>query len=205
MRISKLEPAAVKKGCWLVHLEDGAILRVSEAEMADYSLYTGMDLDGQTLSGLKAAAAAGNMRARALDLISARPLSRAELLRRLSGKGDGEADPAAVADWLEGLGLLSDAEYARTVVGHYAAKGYGSYKIKDELYRRGVPKELWEDALAELADPAQAIDSFLSSRLSGEPGRAQIKKCYDALLRRGFTHGDISDGLRRRHISTEEE
>ncbi len=205
MLISKLEPIPAKKGRWLVQLENGDAVRVTEAELADFSLYTGMDLDGQTLSGLKAAAAASNLRARALSLISARPLSRAELLRKLTDKGCGAADLAPVADWLERLGLLNDAEYARSVVRHYSEKGYGVYRIKDELFRRGVPRDLWEEALAELDDPAEAIDAFLNGRLGGEAGRAQIKKSYDALLRRGFKHSDISDGLRRYGIETQDE
>ncbi len=178
------------------------MLRVTEAEMADYALHTGMELDGPALSALKTAAAASRMRARAVELVSARPLSRAELVRKLSAKGGSGAE--AAADWLEGLGLLDDAGYARSVARHYTAKGYGIYKIRDELFRRGVPRELWEDALAGLDDPAAAIDAFLNGRLGETPGRAQLKKCYDALLRRGFTHGDISDGLRRRHIAEEE-
>ena len=37
------------------------------------------------------------------------------------------------------LGLLNDRAYAETLVRHYAAKGYGPYRLREELRRRGVP------------------------------------------------------------------
>ena len=46
MKIEKLEPSRRKQGRWLVHLEDGSILRVGEGEVVSFSLYTGMELDG---------------------------------------------------------------------------------------------------------------------------------------------------------------
>jgi len=205
MLLSRLEPAPAKKGRWLVHLENGTTLAVTEAELVTFSLYTGMELDGQTLSGLAAAARVSNVRERALSLISMRPLSRAELISKLTQKGEAAENLEAVADWLEQLGLLSDAEYARTVVRHYAAKCYGIYKIKGELYRRGVPKDIWEDALTELDEPNIAIDDYLKRNLKDAADCRQLKKCTDALSRRGFSYSDIRDGLRRCSIELEEE
>ena len=49
---------------------------------------------------------------------------------------------------------------ARMVVRHYAAKGYGPRKIRDELYRRGVPREFWEDAMGR---PASLSPSYAPS------------------------------------------
>ena len=44
MKISKLEPSKRKKGRFHIQLESGDILRVGENEMADFALYTGLDL-----------------------------------------------------------------------------------------------------------------------------------------------------------------
>ena len=134
-------------------------------------------LDDAAADRLLAAARKGRLREKALALLTARPMSRRELIDRLTAcPRDREKPPLAdeaqaaeTADWLERLGLLNDAEYARTVVRHYSAKGYGPYKVRDELYRRGVARELWEDALAETADPCVAIDAFLRQKLKGAP------------------------------------
>ena len=213
MRISKIAPSRRKDGRWLIWLEDGSLLRVGEAEMLDFSLHAGLELDDAAADRLLAAARKGRLREKALALLTARPMSRRELIDRLTAcPRDREKPPLAdevqaaeTADWLERLGLLNDAEYARTVVRHYSAKGYGPYKVRDELYRRGVARELWEDALAETADPCAAIDAFLRQKLKGAPtDRRELKKASDALARRGYHWSDISEGLRRLGADIEE-
>lgn len=204
MLICKLEPVPAQKGSWTVCLEDGISIRVTEAEVASFCLYAGKDLDGRTLAALSSAADLSMLKERAVKLVSMRRLSRVELIRKLTGKQGREEELAAVADWLEEIGLLNDAEYARYVVRHFSAGGYGIYKMKHELHRRGLPRELWEAALSELQDPAPVIDDFLSRKLNGGAGDRELRKSAGALARRGFAWSDISDGLRRFHIELDD-
>ena len=209
MRISKLSPSTKVKGRWLVCLEDGSILRVGENQVADFSLYAGMELDARALEALRDAAGAAALREKALNCLSMRPLSRHELVKKLSAPGkaadeeafDAQAAQAkaeAVADWLEELGYLNDGEYAKTLARHYAAKGCGARKIRDELYRRGVPRTYWDSALEEAEGPEEAIDAFVRKKLAGrEPDRKELKRAADALARRGYRWDEISAGLRR--------
>lgn len=209
MRISKLSPSARVKGRWLVCLEDGDLIRVGERQVADFSLYAGMELDEEGLRALREAAREGALREKALNYLSARPLSRHELVKKLSAppKAGAEEDfdreaaqagAESVADWLEGLGYLNDGEYAKTLARHYAAKGCGARKIRDELFRRGVPREYWDGALEEAEGPEEAIDAFLQKKLAGRaPDRKELKRAADALARRGYRWDEISAGLRR--------
>lgn len=209
MRISKLSPSTKVKGRWLVCLEDGSMLRVGENQVADFSLYAGMELDARALEALREAAGTAALREKALNCLSVRPLSRRELVKKLSapGKAAGEeafdaqaaqARAEAVADWLEELGYLNDGEYAKTLARHYAAKGCGARKIRDELYRRGVPRTYWDSALEEAEGPEEAIDAFLRKKLAGrEPDRKELKRAADALARRGYRWDEIAAGLRR--------
>ena len=89
---------------------------------------------------------------RALKILERRDVSRKMLLDKLAEKGISESDAAEVADWLCGLGVVNDERFAGLVVRHYAAKGYGKRRICDELYRRGIDRELWDAALAELPE-----------------------------------------------------
>ena len=214
MRISKIAPSRHKDGRWLIWLEDGSLLRGGEAEMLDFSLHAGLELDDAAADRLLAAARKGRLREKALALLTARPMSRRELIDRLTAcPRDREKPPLAdeaqaaeTADWLERLGLLNDAEYARTVVRHYSAKGYGPHKVRDELFRRGVPKPLWDQALLESEDPAAGIDAFLAKRFKGaRPDRAELKRASDALARRGYNWNDIRQGLNRYGAGIEEE
>ena len=74
-------------------------------------------------------------------------MSRRELERKLESWEAAPEEAAAICGRLEELGFLNDASYAEQVVRHYSAKGYGLRKLRDELYRRGVPRELWDEAL----------------------------------------------------------
>lgn len=221
MKIAKLEPSRHKAGRWLVWFEDGSLLRVGESEVVSLSLYTGKELTEDEAEALAEAAGQSRMNARAVELLSARPMSRKELVDKLSaparrrrkpGEDVPEPDPEILArereslhrgaekaaDRLEELGLLNDGEYARTVVRHYSDKGYGVRKLRDELYRRGVPRELWEDALAELEPDTSGIDRLLAQKLRGaEPTRENLKRASDYLARRGFGWEEISAAIER--------
>ena len=72
--------------------------------------------------------------------------------------------------------------------------------------RRGSPRDLWEDALAQANDPAETIDTFVSKKLAGkEPDRKELKKVSDALMRRGYGWEEISAALGRYGAHTEDE
>lgn len=207
MKISKLTPSKRKTGRYLVFLENGDILRVGQGELADFSLYAGMELTEETLAALEGASREGNFRDKALAALTARSMSRKGLLDKLRTWEATEAEAQRTADWLERLGLLNDEEYAKALVRHYGAKGYGPYRIRDELYRRGVPREYWDEALDEAEDPAEAIDTFLRRKLArgSETDPKALKRASDALARRGFQWKDINSALRRYGAELEEE
>ena len=165
MVIQQLKPSQRVAGRWLAVMEDGSILRLGENEVLNFSLYAGRELTDQEAEQLTASAEKNSRRERALNLAAGKPMSRRELERKLAGWGAGEEEQAAVCDRLEELGILNDAQYAELVVRHYSAKGCGERKLRDELYRRGVPRDLWEEALTQAEDPAEAIDAFVAKKL----------------------------------------
>lgn len=213
MRLTKLEPSRRVRGRWLAFLEDGSILRLGESQVVSFGLYAGMEVDGDLREELTAAARLGAVREKALDLIALRPRSRKELIDKLTARPrDRDKEPLATreeaeeaAAWLEDLGYVDDGAYAKSLSEHYAAKGYGPAKIRDEFYRRGVPREYWEEALAGLEDPAEDIDAFLWRKLKGDADPKALKRAADALARRGYRWEDIKDGLRRYGTEIEED
>lgn len=196
MRIEKLEKSKRRQGRILVHLEGGRLLRVTEAELLHFDLYTGLDMTPEAVVELEKRAARSETRRRAADMVSARPLSKQALQKRLCDRGADEGDAEAAADWLESIGALDDAAYARTVVRHYSASGYGAARIRDELHRRGVPRAYWDEAL-ETAPPAEeTVARVIEAKTKGKPldekGRRRLS---DALLRRGFSWSEIKSAL----------
>lgn len=207
MRISKLTPSQRKQGRWLVQLENGDLLRLGENEVVAFALYSGMELEEEQLEELRRAEQTARFKEYALNALSVRPLSCLELRQKLEEKGCPPGQALEIADRLTELGYLDDAAYAAALVKHYAAKGCGPYKLREELFRRGVPREYWEEALEGAEDPAGAIDAFLERKLSRieQPDRKDLKRAADALARRGYSWSDINAALRRYGAQTEEE
>ena len=192
MRIDRIEASQHKRGRGLVFLEDGACLKITEQELLDFGLRAGDELDKPTLDRLKEAAGVSNVKATAADLIGKRAMSRRDLERKLQEKGASEAEARYAAEWLEAIGAINDADSAALLVRHCAQLGYGPARIRDKLYEKGVPRELWEDALDTLPDQSEDVDRFLRSKLRGElPDEKEKKRLTDALLRRGFSWGDV--------------
>ena len=198
MRIERLESSKHKRGRVLVFLEDGACLKITEQELLDFGLRAGDDLNEATLARLKEAAGVSNVKATAADLIGKRAMSRASLEKKLKEKGASEADARYAAEWLEAIGAINDADYAALLVRHCADLGYGPARVREKLYEKGVPRELWEDALDQMPDNGEQIDRFLQSKLRGRtPDEREKKRPTDALLRRGYSWGDVKAAWNR--------
>lgn len=199
MRIERVEPSRRKRGRVLVFLEDGACLKITEQELLDFGLRAGDQLDGGALERLKEAAGISNVKVTAADLVGRRAMSRHELERRLAEKGASQAEARYAAEWLEAIGAIDDRDYAALLVRHYGQMGWGPGRIQEKLREKGVPRELWDEALEELPEAAGQIDAFLAGKLRGRvPDPREKKRLSDALARRGFSWGEIRSAWLRR-------
>ena len=206
MRIERLEASKHKRGRVLVFLADGACLKITEQELLDFGLRAGDELDETTLARLKEAAGVSNVKATAADLIGKRAMSRRDLERKLQEKGTSEAEARYAAEWLEAIGAINDADYAALLVRHCADLGYGPARTREKLYEKGVPRELWDEALDQLPDNGEQIDRFLQSKLRGRmPDEKEKKRLTDALLRRGYSWGDVKAAWNRLGSETRED
>ena len=142
---------------------------------------------------------------RALAMLDRRDYSRAELLKKLVEKGEDETEAAEAVDRLAELGFVDDARYAPIIVRHYAAKGYGPQRVRQELQRRGIPKDLWDEAMEQMPQQDDTIDRLLRSKLKSDaPDRAELKKATDFLLRKGYGWDEIKSAVARYTSEIEE-
>lgn len=191
---------------FLARFDNGEELRTTLAVVTELSLYSGRTLTEDELSAVRDASARSRCRQRALRIIGARAMSVKELTDRLKEKGESPENAEDAAQWLLDMRLLDDAQYAAMCVRHYAAKGYGPGKIRNELYRRGIARELWDEALEELPEQDDRIDALLRRKLKSDtPDRAELRKAADYLYRRGFGHDEIHAALARYSELSEED
>ena len=188
-----------------VCLSDGSEIRATLNVVADLRLYVGCELEEEALRALRDASSLALTKERALELLSRRPMSARELRDKLVQKGEPESRAEACVGWLRELGLLDDESYAAAVARHYAAKGYGDGRIRQELYRRGVGRELWDGAFSEKPDNRDSLDRYIASHLRDPKDRGQVRKVSAALFRRGWSWEEIRSALRRYCVETEEE
>ena len=192
MRIERIEASRHRKGRVLVFLEDGACLKITEQELLDFGLRAGDRLDEAALGRLKEAAGISDTKAAAADLIGRRAMSRRDLEKKLREKGASEAEARYAAEWMEAIGAIDDAEYAALLARHCTDLGYGPARIRERLREKGVPRELWDDALEALPPAEERIDRFLESKLRGRlPDEKEKQRLCGALLRRGFSWGEV--------------
>ena len=197
MRIERIERSKHKQERVLVHLEGGDLLRITESELLHFGLYVGLDIGPKTVVQLHKCGARSETRVRAANMVSARPLSKRELARRLVQKGAAADDADAAVEYLENIGALDDAAFAAMLVRHYSAQGFGTARLRDELYRRGVPRELWGAALAETPDIQETLARVIASKTKGKPlNEKDTKRLADTLLRRGFSWSEVRSALR---------
>lgn len=197
MRIEHVKPSQRKKGRFLVTLEGGEVIRCSEDELLRFGLRPDMELLDEELESLRTAARASGVRTQAANIIGSRPLSKKELTERLMKKGAGREDAESAVDWLQDLGAVDDAQYAAMLARHYGGRGYGPQRVREELRRRGVASELWDEAMASMPDREDALDALIRKRGRDLSDPKEVKRLTDSLCRRGFGWGEVKDALRR--------
>ena len=127
-------------------------------------------------------------RKKALSLLERRDYGSEELCAKLVEKGAEPDEARAAVRYMVRVGFIDDERYAAMVVRHYAAKGYGVGRVREELRRRKLDRELWDAALAELPEPDETVDALLRAKLRGKAAdRDTVRKAGAALVRRGFT------------------
>ncbi len=188
-----------------IALSDGTELASTVGVAAELRLYRGLTLDEEKLAALKEASALALLKDRALELLSRRPMSARELKDKLLQKGADEESANLTVRWLLERRLLDDESYAAAVARHYAAKGYGEGRVRQELSRRGVPRDYWDGALEQRPDNTEKIDKLIAARLHDPEDRDEVRKVSAALFRRGFGWDEIRAALKRFHAEAEEE
>lgn len=197
MKIESLVSRPDRVGRHLVKFSDGTSMRLYRQTVEDFGLYTGMELSDQVFADLCKAAGLMSAKMRAVRIVAASNVSRADLQQRLVHKGESTHNAQEAVEWMDALQLLDDEKTASLLVQRCVAKGYGRARAKQMLYEKRIPKELWEKALEDYPDQTEKIVVFLQGKLGEDPDAAEIKRAVDALLRRGHSYSEIRSALSR--------
>ena len=204
MRIDLLKTSPDRSGRYAVKFEDGSTMRLYRQTVEDFGLYTGKELSEADMESLVEAAGKMSAKMRAVRIVSATSVSKRDLQQRLIQKGEDPEQAREAVQWMSDLSLLDDARVAEQVVARCISKGYGLARAKQALFEKKVPKEFWEDALADYPDQEEKIEDFLRARISDPRDQREVKKAVDALMRRGHSYGAVRRVLNQLQLDNED-
>ena len=186
-----------------MRFEDGSSMRLYRQTVEDFGLYSGKELTTEELAFLRKAAGEMSAKMRAVRIVSASSVSKRDLEYRLVQKGEDPKQAKEAVAWMSDLNLLDDAKTAEQIVDRCIRKGYGLSRAKQALYEKRIPKEFWEDALADYPDQSDRILEFLRSRLDETSQERDVRRATDALLRKGHRYQEIRKALQRLNFESD--
>ena len=195
MRIELLKTTPDRAGRYLVRFSDDSTMRLYRQTVEDFALYTGKELSAGEMEALRAAAGQMSAKMRAVRIVSATGVTQRDLEQRLVHKGEDPDQAKEAVRWMAELDLLDDREVARNVVRKCINRGYGPARAKQMLYEKKVPRQYWEEVLADYPDMEESIADFLRSKLGADPDEKDKKRAIDAALRRGHNYSQIRRAL----------
>jgi regulatory protein len=138
-----------------------------------------------------------SLKGRALQLLSQREHSRAELERKLQAHEatPGELDQAL--DELQARDFINDGRVIESVINHRSSK-LGAARLKQELAAKGLSGEAVATALASIKDSELERAQAVWLKKFGEPAQDPRERAKQArfLLTRGFAAEVVSKLVR---------
>lgn len=131
--------------------------------------------------------------AKAVELLAMRAYSENEIRTRLHRSGYMTETINMVILKLRKEGFLNDAEFAKQFAASRSER-LGSFRIRQDLLRRGVNSETVEETLAavdpdiQLASACHLVVKALRSGKSGEDPRKTKQRLFAMLTRKGYSY-----------------
>jgi regulatory protein len=204
MRIESLKTTPDRAGRYTVQFDDGTVMRLYRQTVEDFALYTGMQFTDEEYQALLQNAQKVSARMRAVRIVSAAGVSKKELESRLIRKGEHPGEAKQAVAWLEDLHLVDDVQTARQIVYSCISKGYGEARARQVLFEKRIPKELWNDALADYPVQSDKISDYLKTRITDPTDRRQVRRAVDALMRRGHSYRAIREAFDKLSFDSED-
>ncbi len=194
--ITGLEPQKRSKDRVNVYLDGEFAFGLAYLVAANLSI--GMWLSDEKVAELKAADGLEQAHSRALDYLTYRPRSEAELRLYLVEKGYAEGVVEDVMARLARVGLIDDegfAQYWRDNRARFRPRG--RRMLRYELGQKGVASDVIDAALEDYDEMAalRKVAQEQARRLRNLPPDLARRRLFERLARRGFSYDLIQETL----------
>lgn len=195
MKVTDLRQTSLER--YTVCFEDGTEIRSTLGAVSEYRVFKGRELDPEKMEAFRKASIRSLTLEKSVEILSHRPMSCKELQDKLVHKGVEKDIAEYCASRLTEMGLIDETQYASSVARHYSGKGYGAGRVRAELSRRGIDREMWEEALSDMYPSDEKIDKLIRSKVTDPSDREQVRKVSASLFRRGYSWEEIRAGFKR--------
>jgi regulatory protein len=195
-RITALEPQKRSRDRVNVYLDD--VFAFGLAALIAANLRVGMTLTDDKIVALRLADEVERAHEKALNYLSYRPRSEAELQSYLLKSDFAEATVADVLDRLREVGLVDDDAFARYWVENRARfRPRGKRMLVQELRQKDIASSVIETTLTQYDEvaAAQQVAAEQARRLAHLPPDLFRRRLWDRMMRRGFSPDIIQEVL----------
>jgi regulatory protein len=189
--ITKLKLQTKNKNRVNVYLDEEYVCALQLETIMRFQVKEGMQVTKEQLLTMQLDSEKEQAYLKVLNLISKSMKTKVQIERYLKQKGYAQKTVKYVTSKLEEYNYVNDALYAKLYIKQEAKKS-GVNKIRQQLFLKGVPKEVLEEALLELPNQEQEIEHLIEKYMKNkEYTKKEVSKLYAYLLRRGFTYDQI--------------
>ena len=206
MIITAIVPSHRREGRFDVQVDGKQLATVSLDAVERLGLGVGLALDPDRERQILEAAEALAVYDRALNMLASHGRSSRDLRKRLIQKGE----PAPLVDQaiarLTTIGLLDDAQFARSLARSKAVgQGASKRRVQQEMFKRGVARDVADEAIAEVFEE-EAVDESENAEaaarkklrsLGGVDAETRRRRLYGFLARRGYAPDAIRETLEK--------
>ena len=176
-----------------VYADGEFVMTVTEDAAFEAGLKIGRELDVNTLEQIEKSTLLVKAKAKAYNFLSYGDMSANTLKTKLTRAGfDDETADRCVVSMTES-GYIDDRRYAHALANYFATvKNYGPRRIEQEMYLKGLSRELLQNAIDELdVDFCETIKAHIPKSFDSGDKKSRQKLCA-ALVRRGFDFDTIN-------------
>lgn len=179
-----------------IHVDGEYRMTVDRDFIASCQYHDNCEITDEELAAFESAVNSRRAFNKAVDLLSRRDHSSGELLLKLRQKGFSQGAQEAI-EKLQEYGYIDDLRFAESYASELQRlKGFGKRRIEQELYKKGVSREIIAQVTEEIETDGDELADLLERKygryLSDEKG---VNRAVNGLVRMGYGYSEIKAAL----------
>ncbi len=197
MEISQIKPSKLHLNS--IELSNGENVLIDKDVCAQHCLMADTEIEPDFLEELKFQSDYVRAKSRALWYLDRMDYSERALYEKLVQKGFSKKASSAVLAKLCELGLINDRRYAERLAEKLGGQGNSKRASLQKMLQKGVPYDLAKEILSETdTDEVTKLVALIEKKYAAKlADRENYQKVYAALVRRGFSYGDVKTALKK--------